>query len=225
VLVSPAPGQPGKCPSGMETRRPSAETGQMIGVHPRASCAPPAVAHARLSVSTARSTAAENLLRYLTTRRRLPRGGRRLEPAVERTRDELGDWWVSPLPLGGRVHGGAMALTGRARRARPGRGDDGDQHGIVVRFPDMETPRRQLLLPGGRGGDPGAAAVGGTALFKFRETPPGRCSSSPSAGVRTRSAAAKARGGPPGGRRTPRTFRHSSRPTGRVRTCSTRRRW
>ena len=180
VLVSPAPGQPGKMPfwHGDAPARPL-ETGQMIGRLIRELRAlPPAAAHDRLvDEHQLDPAAAENLLRYLDDQTKAT-----AEVAddqtlvVERTRDELGDWRVCILsPLGGRVHAPwAMALTARVRDVL---GLDVEtmwtNDGIVVRFPDMEAPPDvQLLLPGP---DEVETLVlrqlGGTALFaaKFRE--------------------------------------------------------
>jgi ATP-dependent Lhr-like helicase len=180
VLVSPAPGQPGKMPfwHGDAPARPL-ETGQMIGRLIRELRAlPPAAAHTRLvREHQLEPTAAENLLRYLEDQRKAT-----AEVAddqtlvVERTRDELGEWRVCILsPLGGRVHAPwAMALTARVRDVL---GLDVEtmwtNDGIVARFPDMEAPPDvQLLLPAP---DEVESLVlrqlGGTALFaaKFRE--------------------------------------------------------
>jgi ATP-dependent Lhr-like helicase len=180
VLVSPAPGQPGKMPfwHGDAPAR-SLETGQMIGRLIRELRAlPPAAARDRLvDEHQLDPAAAQNLLRYLDDQTRAT-----VEVAddqtlvVERTRDELGDWRVCILsPLGGRVHAPwSMALTARIRDVL---GLDVEtmwtNDGIVVRFPDMEAPPDvQLLLPGP---DEVEGLVlrqlGGTALFaaKFRE--------------------------------------------------------
>src|SRR6202008_1656888 len=109
VLVSPAPGQPGKMPfwHGDAAARPL-ETGQLIGrlirelrEVPRAAAVSRLVRGHQLQ-----HQAAGNLLQYLQDRARATGDvpdDRTL--VVERTRDELGDWRVCILsPLGGRVH-------------------------------------------------------------------------------------------------------------------------
>jgi len=180
VLVSPAPGQPGKMPfwHGDAAARPL-ETGQLIGrlvrelrELPRAAALSRLVRGHRLE-----QQAAENLLQYLEDQARVTGDvpdDRTL--VVERTRDELGDWRVCLLsPLGGRVLAPwSMALTARVRDQL---GLDVEtmwtNDGIVVRFPDADGPPDvETLLPAP---DEVEALVlrqlGSTALFaaKFRE--------------------------------------------------------
>ena len=180
VLVSPAPGQPGKMPfwKGDRTGRPI-ELGLTIGrlMHDLLRL-PPAAAIDRLTREhDLDARAAENLLQYLRDQiaatHAVPDATTIL---VERVRDELGDWRVCVLsPRGGRIHAPwAMAAAAKIREAR---GIDvetlwGDD-GFVVRFPDVdEPPDVRLLLP-----DPDEVQalvvrqLGATALFaaKFRE--------------------------------------------------------
>jgi ATP-dependent Lhr-like helicase len=180
VLVSHAPGQPGKMPfwKGDRTGRPL-EFGLAIGrlTHDLLRL-PPAAAIDRLTRDhDLGATAAENLLQYL----RDQAAATKVVPdaasiLIERVRDELGDWRVCVLsPRGGRIHAPwAMAAAAKIREER---GIDvetlwGDD-GFVVRFPDMdEPPDVRLLLP-----DPDEVQalvvrqLGATALFaaKFRE--------------------------------------------------------
>jgi len=180
VLVSPAPGQPGKMPfwHGDAPARPL-ETGQLIGrlirelrEVPRAAAVSRLVRGHQLEAQ-----AAENLLQYLEDQARATEAvpdDRTL--VVERTRDELGDWRVCILsPLGGRVHAPwSMALTARVRDQL---GLDVEtmwtNDGIVVRFPDTDAPPHvDALLPSPE--EVEALVVrqlGSTALFaaKFRE--------------------------------------------------------
>ncbi len=180
VLVSPAPGQPGKMPfwHGDAAARPL-ETGQAIGALVRELLSvPPPVARARLTQQhDLDALAADNLLRYLEDQR----AATQVVPddttlVIERTRDELGDWRVCVLsPLGGRVHAPwAMAISARVRQ-RTGLDVETTwtNDGIVVRFPESEVPPDTAwLLPAA---DEVEALVlgelGGTSLFaaRFRE--------------------------------------------------------
>jgi ATP-dependent helicase Lhr and Lhr-like helicase len=180
VLVSPAPGQPGKMPfwKGDQTGRPL-EFGLAIGRLVRdLQKLPPAAAIDTLTREhDLDSLAAENLLQYLRDQKAaagvVPDAGTVL---IERVRDELGDWRVCVLsPRGGRIH--APWAMASAAKIREERGIDvetlwGDD-GFVVRFPDVdEPPDTRLLLP-----DPDEVQalvvrqLGATALFaaKFRE--------------------------------------------------------
>ncbi|HVJ08216.1 MAG TPA: DEAD/DEAH box helicase [Acidisarcina sp.] len=181
VLVSPAPGEPGKMPfwHGDAAGRPL-EFGRRIGQLVRELCAMPRTA--ALS-KLAREhdldpAAAENMMRFL--------GDQQIATTavpddhtivIERCRDELGDWRVCILtPFGSRIHAPwAMAITERSRAAggpdvEPLWGDDG----LVLRFPDSDIVPdvQQFLL------DPAEATslvlrqLGSTALFaaKFRES-------------------------------------------------------
>ena len=180
VLVSPAPGEPGKMPfwKGDRAGRPL-EFGLAIGKLTRTLLRlPPAAAVERLTRDhDLDAMAAENLLQYLRDQmaatRAVPDASTIL---IERVRDELGDWRVCVLsPRGGRIHAPwAMAAAAKIREER---GIDvetlwGDD-GFVVRFPDVdEPPDVRLLLP-----DPDEVQalvvrqLGATALFaaKFRE--------------------------------------------------------
>ena len=181
VLVSPAPGQPGKMPfwHGDAAARPL-ETGQLIGrlVRELRGVAPRRGACRGWSAATSSSDqAAENLLQYLDDQARATGDvpdDRTL--VVERTRDELGDWRVCILsPLGGRVHAPwSMALTARVRDQL---GLDVEtmwtNDGFVVRFPDAERPPEvEHLLPSPEEVEALVLRqLGSTALFaaKFRE--------------------------------------------------------
>ena len=180
VVVSPAPGEPGKMPfwKGDRAGRPL-ELGLAIGrlTHDLLRL-PEAAALERLTRDhDLDARAADNLLQYLrdqmTASRTVPDAG---TIVIERVRDELGDWRVCVLsPRGGRIHAPwAMAV---AQKIRQETGVDvemlwGDD-GFVVRFPDVDQPPDpKLLLP-----DPDEVhalvvrQLGATALFasKFRE--------------------------------------------------------
>ncbi len=180
VLVSPAPGEPGKMPfwHGDNAGRPL-EFGRRIGQLIREIREMPH--NAALTRLTREHdldpSAAENLLRYLADQEivtTLVPDDRTI--VIERVRDELGDWRVCVLtPFGSRVHAPwAMAVTGRMRAAGGPEveamwADDG----FVLRFPEADqAPDADLLL---LDAEEATAHVlrqlGGTALFaaKFRE--------------------------------------------------------
>ncbi|MGI5203170.1 Lhr family helicase [Spirillospora sp. CA-108201] len=146
VLVSPAPGQPGKLPfwHGDTLGRP-AELGRALGSFTRELAAlPQEEAQARVSSAGLDDWASVNLVSYLTEQREatghVPDDRTMV---VERFRDELGDWrMVVHSPLGARVHAPwALAIAGRLRErygvdAQAMHADDG----IVIRIPDMDEP-------------------------------------------------------------------------------------
>ena len=180
VLVSPAPGQPGRLPfwHGDAPGRP-AELGRALG----AFCRELGAAGEQAATVTLREAgldelAAANLIRYLAAQREatgyLP-DDRTL--VMERFRDELGDWrLVLHSPYGARVHAPwALAIAARLRE----RYADMDvqalhtDDGIVLRVPDADEPppagiaefdadELEPLI---------TAELGGSALFasRFRE--------------------------------------------------------
>ncbi|MGH9459244.1 MAG: DEAD/DEAH box helicase [Thermoanaerobaculia bacterium] len=155
VLVTPAPGEPGKMPfwRGDAAGR-SVGFGERIGAVTRAvrergrgRAIDMLAREARLD-----PLAAENLVRYVDEQRAatgsVPDDRTIL---VERVRDELGDWRVCVLsPLGGKVLAPwAMAVLARVREEK---GIDVEamwsDDGFVVRFPDTpEAPEADLLVP------------------------------------------------------------------------------
>ncbi|MBV8631427.1 MAG: DEAD/DEAH box helicase [Silvibacterium sp.] len=181
VLVSPAPGEPGKMPfwHGDQAGRPL-EFGRRIGALVREIREMPRnAAMSRLvREHDLEPQAAENLIRFLADQEiatvTVP-DDRNI--VIERTRDELGDWRVCVLtPFGSRVHAPwAMAVTGRIRAAG---GPDVEtmwaDDGFVLRFPDTDAaPDPELLLPpANEATDLVLRQLGGTALFaaKFRES-------------------------------------------------------
>ena len=180
VLVSPAPGEPGKMPfwRGDQAGRPL-EFGRRIGAMVRELRELPRnAAISRLVVEhSLDAQAAENLVRFVADQEAatgaVPDDRTIL---IERVRDELGDWRICVLtPFGSRVHAPwAMAAVAHLRASggpdvETMWGDDG----FVLRFPDTDSvPEAALLLP-----DPQNASrlvlsqLGATALFaaKFRE--------------------------------------------------------
>jgi ATP-dependent helicase Lhr and Lhr-like helicase len=180
VLVTPAPGQPGRLPfwHGDTPGRP-AELGRAIGAACRSlSSASEAEATAKLEQAGLDELAARNLIRYLADQRAatgyVP-DDRTL--VVERFRDELGDWRVVlHSPYGDRVHAPwALAIAARLRE-RYGGMDVQALHtddGILIRVPDSDEPPPSgiALLDPDEIGDLVTAEVGASALFasRFRE--------------------------------------------------------
>jgi len=171
VLVSPAPGQPGKVPfwKGDTAGRP-VELGRAIGAFTRA------FGEAAVGTTRQRSAAikrlqaehdldaraADNVLGYLAEEQEatgtLPTDR---TIVLERFRDELGDWRICLLtPFGARVHAPwALAIEARLREqlgleVQPMWSDDG----IVIRLPATDG-----FAGDGRG--PGGAAVGDDASW------------------------------------------------------------
>ncbi|WP_327681120.1 ATP-dependent helicase [Kitasatospora sp. NBC_00458] len=149
VLVTPAPGVPGRLPfwKGDTLGRPL-ELGRALGAFTRELGAlDPEAATARLRQAGLDDWAAGNLLDYLTEQRtacgHLP-DDRTI--VVERFRDELGDWRiVIHSPFGAQVHAPWALALGARLREKHGldpqvmHADDG----IVLRLPDAD-----LLAPG-----------------------------------------------------------------------------
>jgi ATP-dependent Lhr-like helicase len=181
VLVSPAPGQPGKMPfwHGDNAGRPL-EFGRRIGQLVRELREMPrnAAVSRLIREHDLDTMAAENLIRFLADQEiatTVVPDDRNI--VIERTRDEMGDWRVCVLtPFGSRIHAPwAMAISGRIRASGGADveamwGDDG----FVLRFPDSDAaPDSELILI-----DPEEATdlvlrqLSGTALFaaKFRES-------------------------------------------------------
>ena len=180
VLVSHAPGEPGKMPfwKGEGPGRPL-EFGRRIGAMVRELQALPLpVALTRLVQDhDVDPGAAENLMRFLADQGvatgQIP-DDRNI--VIERSRDELGDWRVCVLtPFGSRIHTPwAMAVSSRIRAAG---GPDvealwGDD-GFVLRFPDADEPPTVdwFLVESGEVMDLVLRQLGSTALFagRFRE--------------------------------------------------------
>ncbi|WP_171162744.1 ATP-dependent helicase [Streptomyces sp. I05A-00742] len=151
VLVTPAPGVPGRLPfwKGDQLGRPL-ELGRELGAFLREiGGARPEDARARLTAAGLDTWAADNVLSYLDEQRRacghVP-DDRTI--VVERFRDELGDWRVVVhSPFGAQVHAPwALALGARlAERygmdAQVMHADDG----IVLRLPDADLLGLDLL--------------------------------------------------------------------------------
>ncbi len=180
VLVSPAPGEPGKMPfwHGDQAGRPL-EFGRRIGTLVRELRDMPRLAAlTRLTREhNLETTAAENVMRYLADQEvateQVPDDR---TVVVERVRDELGDWRVCVMtPFGSRIHAPwAMAVQGRIRAA--GHADVEtmwSEDGFVVRFPESDgAPDVDQFFPEAQeAADSVQRQLGSTALFaaKFRE--------------------------------------------------------
>ncbi len=180
VLVSPAPGEPGKMPfwKGEGPGRPL-EFGRRIGAMVRElrELPLPAALTRLVNDHDLDPGAAENLMRFLADQAeatsQVP-DDRNI--VVERSRDELGDWRICVLtPFGSRIHiPWAMAVSARIRAAGGPEvetlwGDDG----FVLRFPDSdEAPSSDwFLVESGEVMDLVLRQLGSTALFagRFRE--------------------------------------------------------
>ena len=180
VLVSPAPGEPGKMPfwKGEGAGRPI-ELGRAIGKlvrDLRGETAADALGRLQREHGLDR-LAAENLLQYLEDQQRavdtVPDDRTIL---IERSADELGDWRVSVLtPFGSRVHAPwAMAVTARLRDER---GLDAEvmwsDDGFVVRVPEGDQPPDSTLFVPDPDEVEGLVVrqLGATAMFaaRFRE--------------------------------------------------------
>jgi ATP-dependent Lhr-like helicase len=179
VLVTPAPGQPGKMPfwKGDRIGRPL-ELGLEIGALTKRIARWPqatAVSHLVREHDLAPG-AAENLIQYVHDQAASGAVPDADTVVIERVRDELGDWRICVLsPRGGRILAPwCMAVTARIQREL---GVDVEtlwaDDGFVVRFPDVDTPPDpKLMVP-----EPEEVEslvlgqLGSTALFaaRFRE--------------------------------------------------------
>ena len=182
VLVSPAPGQPGRLPfwKGDSPGRP-AELGRAVGAFVRTTAAlDDEHARARARAAGLDEWAADNLTSYLREQQQatghLP-DDRTI--VVERFRDELGDWRVVVhSPFGAPVHAPwSLALAARFRErfgvdVQAMHADDG----IVLRLPESDlleaSDVASLVALDPADVEPTVTAeVGGSALFaaRFRE--------------------------------------------------------
>ncbi|PRY63646.1 Lhr family ATP dependent helicase [Knoellia remsis] len=161
VLVTPAPGLPGRLPfwKGDQQGRP-AELGRAVGAFVREVVGlSDSAARERVSAAGLDEWATDNLLAYLAEQKEATRhvpDDRTI--VVERFRDEIGDWRVAVhSPFGGQVHAPwALAVSARMRErfgvdVQAMHGDDG----IVFRLPDLEFD------DGGSGSGDSAGASGG----------------------------------------------------------------
>ncbi|MYT16103.1 MULTISPECIES: DEAD/DEAH box helicase [unclassified Streptomyces] len=178
VLVTPAPGVPGRLPfwKGDQLGRPL-ELGRALGAFLREiGSLAPEDAGARLSAAGLDDWAVSNVMGYLAEQKQacghVP-DDRTI--VVERFRDELGDWRVViHSPFGAQVHAPwALALGARlAERygmdAQVMHADDG----IVLRLPDADLMGLDLL-DGDGGFDPSAGPLGRGTEYDPEQSPVG----------------------------------------------------
>jgi ATP-dependent Lhr-like helicase len=180
VLVTPAPGEPGKMPfwKGDGPGRPL-EFGRRIGalVRELRALPKPAALTRLVAEHDLDPGAAENLMQFLADQEAATGSVPDDRTVViERCRDELGDWRVCVLtPFGSRIHiPWAMAVSARIRAAGGPEvetlwGDDG----FVLRFPDTDAPPDPdwFLVEPGEAMALVLRQLGTTALFagRFRE--------------------------------------------------------
>ena len=155
VLVTPAPGQPGKMPFWKaDAAERTVPFGEAIGALVREIGAmQPAAAVKRLTTKhDLGELAARNFLQYLNDQQAATGAvpdDRTI--VIERVLDDLGDWRVCVLtPFGGRVHAPwAMAVTAKVRNEMQIEVETmWSDDGFIVRFPDTDAPpRAELLLP------------------------------------------------------------------------------
>ncbi|HVE71464.1 MAG TPA: DEAD/DEAH box helicase [Thermoanaerobaculia bacterium] len=180
VIVTPAPGQPGKMPFWKaDSAERTVPFGEAIGKLVREIRETPRAAAINRLVQKhdLDERAAENFLQYLADQQEATGAvpdDRTI--VVERVVDELGDWRVCVLsPFGGKIHAPwAMAVTAKVRNelaldVETMWSDDG----FIVRFPETDNPPAvELVLP-----DPDEVEqlllrqLGASSMFaaKFRE--------------------------------------------------------
>ncbi len=180
VLVTPAPGEPGKMPfwKGDGPGRPL-EFGRRIGalVRELRALPRPAALTRLVAEHDLDPGAAENLMQFLADQEAAAGAVPDDRTVViERCRDELGDWRVCVLsPFGRRIHiPWAMAVSARVRA---GGGPEVEtlwsDDGFVLRFPDTDEPPDSdwFLVEPAEAMDLVLRQLGSTALFagRFRE--------------------------------------------------------
>ena len=182
VLVTPAPGQPGRLPfwHGDGVGRP-AELGAALGAFTGELAGLDADSFDKRCAGLGFDDYAIDNLRRLLDDQRAATGAVPTDTTlvVERFRDELGDWRVVlHSPYGLRVHGPLALAVGRRLRERYGIDEKptASDDGIVVRLPDTDSgaaaPGAELFVFDADEIEPVVTAeVGGSALFasRFRE--------------------------------------------------------
>jgi ATP-dependent Lhr-like helicase len=180
VLVTPAPGEPGKMPfwKGDGPGRPL-EFGRRIGalVRELRALPKPAALTRLVAEHDLDPGAAENLLQFLADQEAATGSVPDDRTVViERCRDELGDWRVCVLtPFGSRIHiPWAMAVSARIRAAGgPEVETLWSDDGFVLRFPDTDEPPDPdwFLVESAEAMQLVLRQLGTTALFagRFRE--------------------------------------------------------
>ncbi len=180
VIVTPAPGQPGKMPFWKaDAAQRTVPFGEAIGklVREIRALKKSDAIHRLITRNDLDKLAAENFLQYLADQEEATNAVPDDQTIViERVMDELGDWRVCVLsPLGGRIHAPwAMVVAAKVRQqlaldVESMWSDDG----FIVRFPETDQPpSTELIIP-----DPDEVEplllrqLGGSSMFaaKFRE--------------------------------------------------------
>lgn len=179
VLVSPAPGEPGKMPfwRGDAPGRPL-EFGRAIGTLTRelAAMAPRAAEVKLRADHRLDPRAARNLVAYITAQREAGALPTDREIVVERFRDEIGDWRICiQSPFGAAVHAPwAMAVRAVLLERDPIELDVvWSDDGLVFRFPEGEHPpdARLFFPPAAELEDRVVGRLAETSMFaaRFRE--------------------------------------------------------
>jgi ATP-dependent Lhr-like helicase len=180
VIVTPAPGQPGKMPFWKaDSAQRTVPFGEAIGklVREVRASKKNAAIERLITKNDLDQVAAENFLQYLSDQEEATNAVPDDQTIViERVMDELGDWRVCVLsPLGGRIHAPwAMVVAAKVRQqlaldVESMWSDDG----FIVRFPETDQPpSTELIIP-----DPDEIEqlllrqLGASSMFaaKFRE--------------------------------------------------------
>jgi ATP-dependent Lhr-like helicase len=180
VIVTPAPGQPGKMPFWKaDAAERTVPFGEAIGklVREIRTLKKSDAIHRLITRNDLDKLAAENFLQYLADQEEATNAVPDDQTIViERVMDELGDWRVCVLsPLGGRIHAPwAMVVAAKVRQqlaldVESMWSDDG----FIVRFPETDQPpSTELIIP-----DPDEVEqlllrqLGASSMFaaKFRE--------------------------------------------------------
>lgn len=178
VLVTPAPGEPGRMPfwHGDKPGRPL-ELGRAIGAFTRELIGKKALSAGELTARHGLDVnAAQNLLAYVAAQAEKAEVPTDQCIVVESFLDEVGDWRVVVLsPFGGAVHAPWSIIVGERLRQEFGMTVDSmwADDGLVFRLPELEAePESEWFIPlAGEAEERLTRALGGTALFAahFRE--------------------------------------------------------
>lgn len=178
VLVTPAPGEPGRMPfwHGDKPGRPL-EMGRAIGALTRRLTGPNPLGAQRLVADYGLDdNAARNLVAYVASQVEKAEVPTDRKIVVESFLDEVGDWRVVVLsPFGGAVHAPWSIIVGERLRERLGMTVDSmwADDGLVFRLPEVEAePESDWFIPlASEAEEILTRALGGTALFAahFRE--------------------------------------------------------
>lgn len=178
VLVTPAPGEPGRMPfwHGDKPGRPL-EMGRAIGALTRRLTGKNPLGVEQLTSDHGLDVnAAQNLVAYVASQVEKAEVPTDQCIVVESFLDEVGDWRVVVLsPFGGAVHAPWSIIVGERLRQRLGMTVDSmwADDGLVFRLPELEAePESEWFIPlASEAEETLTRALGGTALFAahFRE--------------------------------------------------------